>query len=151
MANYFFPILLILLVWQCQDEAHTEVKPQHAALGKAFTLEQGEQVKLAASDSMVLELMLEEVKDSRCPEDVVCVWLGNATAIVRISYAANRGQKVSFCIGDCRPDPVRTKHTIAVEVGEQEYEVILLEVSPYPNTNLEETAKHVKLLVNKID
>jgi hypothetical protein len=32
-----------------------------------------------------LEVMLQEIEDSRCPEDVVCVWQGELAAVLRLS------------------------------------------------------------------
>ncbi|WP_276498186.1 hypothetical protein [Pontibacter litorisediminis] len=150
MANYLLPFLLTLLtVTQCQRD---EVPPQETRLGEAFVLEQGEQLKLTSGETILLELKVEEVSDSRCPEDVVCVWYGNAAVKLKVYGSSGRSQSLSFCIGDCKPEPLRNKHTLTAEVNGQEYEITLLDVLPFPNTEQQQDAnKQVKLLVKKTD
>jgi hypothetical protein len=147
MANYLLSLLLlVLLMTQCQRD---EVLPQEAEPGKAFTLKQGERLQLNADGNTRLGLQVEEVSDSRCPEDVVCVWYGNAVVKLKVYSSSGKSQVLTFCIGDCRPEPTRGKHTVTAEVGGQAYEITLLEVLPYPNSTDQQPAKQVKLLVNK--
>ncbi|TPE42611.1 hypothetical protein [Pontibacter mangrovi] len=147
MANYFLSILMLLALGQCHDEILPELVPQKPAYGKPFTMEPDERVELINGDSLYLEL--ERVEDSRCPQDVVCVWMGNASVELRVGQIGRKGQKLNFCIGDCRPEPARSKHPIEVLVDGKAYEVTLLEVLPYPSEANTDTEKQVKLIVTK--
>ncbi|WP_266204404.1 hypothetical protein [Pontibacter kalidii] len=147
MANYLLSLLMILLMTQCQRE---EVLPQESELGKAFLLKQDERLKVTGDETTALALQVEEVNDSRCPEDVVCVWYGNAVVKLKVySSSSGKSQTLTFCIGDCKPEPARGKHTLMAEVDGQAYEITLLEVLPFPNSTEEQPAKQVKLLVKK--
>lgn len=151
MANYLFLFLMMLLFWQCQEEVVLDRQSEDALFGKAFVLEEGKQLSVSGDGNTPLLIEAEEVNDSRCPEDVVCVWLGNATVSLKVSTADTKSQSIDFCIGDCRPEPARSKHAVNAKVGGQEYEIILLEVLPYPNTKNKATYSQVKLLVNKLE
>jgi hypothetical protein len=146
MANYLLSLLMVLLMTQCQRD---EVLPQVAEPGKAFLLKQGERLQVSGNENTRLELQVEEVSDSRCPEDVVCVWYGNAVVKLKVYGSSGKSQTLSFCLGECNPEPTRSKHTLTAEVGGQAYEITLLEVLPYPNSTNRQPDRQVKLLVNK--
>ncbi|MCX2738888.1 hypothetical protein [Pontibacter anaerobius] len=149
MMNYLLSLLIILLAMtQCQRD-ETLPTPQGGGLGEAFVLEQGERIKITGGETNLMEMEVEEVADSRCPEDVVCVWYGNAVAKLKIYSNSGNSQALTFCIGDCRPAPFQSKHTLITEVGGKKYEITLLEVIPFPNTKQKTENKQVKLLVNK--
>ncbi len=50
--------------------------------GKEFTLQQGESVRLAGSQSILQFLAVPE--DSRCPAGVQCIWAGNAQLSLKL-------------------------------------------------------------------
>ncbi|PTX19345.1 hypothetical protein C8N40_10476 [Pontibacter mucosus] len=146
MTNYLYAMLaVLLLLTQCQED----VSPRSAELNEAFTMTQGQVLKVSGAETDLLGLQVEEVTDSRCPKDVVCVWYGNAVVKVKVLGRNKKGQSITFCIGDCRPDPMRNKHTQTVEVDGQQYEITLLDVMPYPSSDSQETSKNVKLQVSK--
>ncbi|MDX5437316.1 MAG: hypothetical protein LPK03_08985 [Pontibacter sp.] len=150
MIKYFFSFLVVLLVAQCEKDTLPATVVQEASFGKAFVLEQEAQQTISGTDASPLTLQLGKLSDSRCPEDVVCVWMGNATVTLMASDESGKSEQLDFCIGDCRPDPTRSKQTIRVSFGEQAYDVTLLEVLPYPNTKTNATANQVKLLVEPV-
>ena len=55
-----------------------------AALGEESTLKVGQGVAIQGQDLKVK--FLEVVQDSRCPSDVICVWQGEASVLVEITY-----------------------------------------------------------------
>ena len=85
-------------------------------------------------------LTFAEVEDSRCPENVQCVWAGNATVDVQLrSGEANQeAQSVKMCVGDCSPlypkSGFREADTVQVSVQGTPHTLILTQVNPYPNT-----------------
>jgi len=140
-------LAVLLLMTQCQED----VSPRSAKLDEAFSVAQGQLLKVTGAGTDLLGLQVEEVTDSRCPKDVVCVWYGNAVVKVKVLGRNKKGQSVTFCIGDCRPEPMRNKHTQVVEVEGQKYEITLLDVIPYPSSEEQASEKNVKLQVSKVD
>ena len=85
-------------------------------------------------------LTFAEVEDSRCPENVQCVWAGNATVDLQLrsGQANQEPQTVKMCLGDCSPlypkSGFREADTVQVSVQGTPHTLILTQVSPYPNT-----------------
>ena len=83
---------------------------------------------------------LEVLEDSRCPENVQCIWAGNATVDLQLrSGKANQeAQSVKMCVGDCRTlypkIGFREADTVRVSVQGTPHTLILTQVNPYPNT-----------------
>ncbi|RIJ33470.1 hypothetical protein [Pontibacter oryzae] len=148
MANYLITFMLVLLMSQCRDTQTTEPMPQSNSgkFGQVFTLEQGQEITLT-NDKESLNLGISKLVDSRCPEDVSCIWQGNATLTLEASNASESKKQLTLCIGDCRPDPVREEHTIRATIGGKAYSITLQNVTPYPNTQEQITANAVTLLV----
>lgn len=116
------------------------------AIGENFILEPGQQVKVVG-EGEALSLKLESVTDSRCPANAMCMWLGNAAVVLKAANTAEKDKLVNMCIGDCRPDPIRSKHIQEIEVGGVKYTITLKEVLPYPGLEQEGEAKQVRLQV----
>lgn len=80
------------------------------------------------------------VEDSRCPENVQCVWAGNATVDLQLrsGQANQEAQSVKMCVGDCRTlypkIGFREADTVRVSVQGTPHTLILTQVNPYPNT-----------------
>lgn len=85
-------------------------------------------------------LTFAEVEDSRCPENVQCVWAGNAIVDLQLrSEQANQeAQAVKMCLGDCNSlypkTGFREADTAQVSVAGTQYTLILTNASPYPNS-----------------
>lgn len=85
-------------------------------------------------------LTFAEVADSRCPEDVQCVWAGNATVDLQLrsAKATQETQVVKMCVGDCNTlypkTGFREADTATVSLDVTQHTLILTEVNPYPNT-----------------
>ena len=74
-------LLLLLLLAACGGEAG-EVK---ANLGQEFSLSMGQTASI--QDEALKLRFLEVIGDSRCPKDVTCVWQGQASCLVEITYS----------------------------------------------------------------
>ncbi|MFD2514357.1 hypothetical protein ACFSRY_10805 [Pontibacter locisalis] len=147
MINYLYPMLLVLLLWQCNDK---DIEPHNKQVnfGETFTFKQGEEVVIVGEGEDLL-LQLYSINDSRCPTDAICVWLGNATVILKASNTQEKEKELQMCIGDCRPEPARTKHILSAIVGGVDYKITLKEVSPYPALKESNQVKQVKLVVER--
>jgi uncharacterized lipoprotein YajG len=98
------------------------------------------EVKLSADKQAVdkgskLTFKLIEVKDTRCPADVNCVWSGNA--IVKLSIAKGKSAAKMFELNTAL-DP----KTITF----QGYEIAIRELSPTPKTTDTKAAKYSAIL-----
>ncbi|MCH9657625.1 hypothetical protein K0U27_02835 [archaeon] len=67
-----------------------------------------------------LKFTFLSVDDSRCPSDVTCVWAGQVTATIQIENQTN-SKVIDFAPGD--------SYTFF-----SPYEIVLLDVSPYPTS-----------------
>lgn len=150
MSHYLHTLLLLLLLSQCSGANPQDPAPRAATPGEAFLLRIGEQRQVQPTTGEPLSLELTELNDGRCPQDVICVWLGNARAVVQVSEGGARAEKLQFCIGDCRPEPTRNKHMQQVQVDGQRYEITLLQVLPEATSAAAQEPQHVKLLVKPI-
>lgn len=145
MKNLAFLFLFSILLFQCKP-IDVGQKPEKVKPGETFTLKKGVPVKITGiNDPLTLEL--NTVTDSRCPANAVCVWLGFAKVSLSVANAVEQLQDVQLCIGDCRPDPVRSKHEMEILVGNSKYKLILKEVLPYPGTEEEGQEKTVRMAV----
>ena len=79
-----------------------------------------------------LKFTFSIVNDSRCPSDVTCVWAGQVNAMVHIENQTH-SKTVDFMPTD--------SYTFF-----SPYEIILLDVSPYP-TSTEKSDDHIATLV----
>jgi hypothetical protein len=145
MTQYFYPLMILLLLWQCNDPELAR-QTKEAAFGEEFTINREEWVSLSG-EGEPLVLKLDEVIDSRCPSDVTCVWAGNVTVNLKGSNQSEKEKMLSMCIGDCRPDPFRSKHEINATIGNVKYKLTLLDVLPYPKSSVKEEKKSAKMIV----
>ena len=70
-----------------------------------------------------------DVSDSRCPEDVQCVWAGNATVDLAFTGVTTEGgitNHVSMCLGTCG----NIQDTLDYDFAGQKYRFILKAVNP---------------------
>lgn len=88
-----------------------------------------------------LSLQVKKIEDRRCPEDVVCVWGGNAT--VEFQLTTKKG-KYDFSL--CTNGPLFSLGNFT-EIDNLKYQ--LLDVLPYPVSNKEEAVKTVKIMVSR--
>lgn len=103
-------------------------------LGQEFTLGfqetvvvEPESVELSQTEPSQFEFKLVDIEDSRCPQDVQCVWAGQA--IARIEVHHNRENLGSVELTDRSGQPDLATQTI------DGYSLQLTRVTPYPSTN----------------
>jgi hypothetical protein len=69
-------LLMVFLLLAVAGYAQETATQKQVALGKAFTVKIGAQVTVKDTNLKIAFIAVPE--DSRCPEDVVCAWAGNA-------------------------------------------------------------------------
>ncbi len=95
--------------------------PQDAVLGKSFVVGIQESALLARRLKVTFEKVME---DSRCPQDVDCVWSGQATISVRLEEAGRELGTANLTVQGSR----HTTETSIRQVGP--YWIKLIEVAP---------------------
>ena len=102
--------------------------------GQEFTLPVGETAVIKGED---LSLKFIEVTgDSRCPTGVVCVWAGEATCRLRVTYQGNQSELVLTQSGGSEgTQDLLKKYTISFklepypesgqEIGEKDYQLVM--------------------------
>lgn len=85
-----------------------------------------------------LTLQLEQVEDSRCPLNALCVRYGAAVTQIQVQDTRGHRAQKRLYLGDALPAPddrgFRPTDSVEVELGAKKYLLVLQEVQPYPNT-----------------
>jgi hypothetical protein len=77
-------------------------------------------------DDNDLIIRLLDVEDTRCPEDAMCVWEGNAKLDLR---AEHKGETADFSLNTFGDEEYDNDTTL------WDYEITLNELKPYPQTS----------------
>ncbi|MCC9138434.1 hypothetical protein ACFSKU_12695 [Pontibacter silvestris] len=159
MLNYTYPLLLVLLMWQCQEDTIyerstvTESYTDGVKFGQSIVLEKGEPVTVYSNGGEAprkLHVTLEQLFDSRCPANAACVTYGNAAVVLSASNSQGANKAIELCIGKCDTEPIRDTHTVTTLVGETSYRFTLKEVVPFPGLEKDGEKKVAKLVVEKM-
>lgn len=109
-----------------------------ASLNQEFTLKAGETISL---DDSGLKIRFEDVtEDSRCPEDVKCVWAGNGKIVLAVSIKGRTPGKINLnTMLEPREAPV------------DRYNIKLIKLDPYPKqaTTMKKSDYAATLLVSR--
>ncbi|MBF8961953.1 hypothetical protein I0P70_01740 [Pontibacter sp. FD36] len=133
MRKTLFVVVLVSLFFSCSKE---DLETVNVVLGQEIRLKEGQAALYNNSGldaAPTVKLKVEDVRDGRCPSDVVCVTYGSVEVILVIVIGHDRGETLTLCLGDCagRSQP---EDEAVVRVGTALYKVRLLGVSPLPNT-----------------
>lgn len=159
MMNYIYPALLTLLVLQCQKEPGNQPNLHTAAyavsdgvqFGQEFTLGLLEQAVVYGGEApRRLNVIAQQLADSRCPADVMCVQYGKATVVLSASNSQGENDNIELCLGDCGEGANRSAHTVQATVGESIYSFTLREVQPFPGLEKEGEVQKARLVVRKV-
>lgn len=117
-------LFIILLVCNCTgDDSHRNSTSGN--LGRSVFLQKNESVNYTVSNE-VIEVHITQINDSRCPQDVVCIWGGE----VIVSFLIPTGETLELCLGGST-DCVSSSE---FSFNGNTYQLILLDVKPYPTT-----------------
>ncbi len=128
-------LLLLLLLTACGGEA-AEVQ---ANLGQEFSLSIGQTASIKGEDLQLK--FLQVVNDSRCPSNVTCIWQGQASCLVEITYLESV-QRVTLVQPGLTEEPSR--------IDFNDY-LIQFNLTPYPEAGKEikKTDYRLQLVVTK--
>lgn len=91
-----------------------------------------------------VSVTLKSVVDSRCPTGAQCIWAGNATTGVQLKAGSAAAQTVALCLGQCATR-WHNRDSVAVELNQQPYWLLLTAVNPYPSLQEIGTSKTATL------
>lgn len=130
--------LIILLFVNCASEFNPVGTNPDVPLGTAFTIKPGEIASVMGEKLTVQFTAVPE--DSRCPEDVECVWSGNARVGVRLIKTDAGEQAVEL---NTHLDPQAADY--------QSYRISLVALDPQPVSDgtIKDTAYRATLLIEK--
>jgi hypothetical protein len=134
MRLAILPLLFLFAV----ATAHPLGDVNRARLNQNFDIKAG---RKALIKSEGLNINFQEVaEDSRCPENVKCVWAGNAKVVLTLSKAGRPAETVNLNTG---LDPR--------QISYQGYDIKLVDVSPHRKTDAPVSKKDyaVTLIVTK--
>lgn len=158
MMNYIYPALLTLLLMHCQNEPATQLNQRAdeaivndgVKFGQEFTLERFEQAIVYGGEApRRLHVSAQELEDSRCPANVMCVQYGKATVVLSASNSQGENKNIGLCLGDCGGGANRNAHTVQATVGGTLYSFTLKEVQPFPGLEKEGEGNKIRLIVQK--
>lgn len=126
--------LVILILSGCAGNS-AEVK---AGLGENFMLTIGQRASITGEDLNIR--FVEVVADSRCPQGVQCIWAGEASSHIEISYSGVTYQKVLTQPGASEPP----------QADFAAYE-ITFDLQPYPKAGeqIQDKDYRLELQINK--
>jgi len=139
MAGLRFSLLgalvLLLFLAGCGGGAE-EIK---ANLGQEFSLSIGQTVSI--QDEELQLKFLEVVNDSRCPSDVTCIWQGQASSLIEITYLESV-QKVTLV------QPGLTEEPSQIHFNDY---LIEFNLTPYPEAGkaIKDSDYRLQLVVTK--
>lgn len=158
MMNYIYPALLTLLMLQCQNESATQpnqrtdeaIVSDGVKFGQEFTLKRFEQAVVYGGEApRRLHVNAQQLEDSRCPANVMCVQYGKATVVLSASNSQGENKNIELCLGDCGGGANRSTHTVQATVGESLYSFTLKEMQPFPGLEKQGEGKKARLIVEK--
>ncbi|MEW6130337.1 MAG: hypothetical protein AB1757_25095 [Acidobacteriota bacterium] len=116
MKQTLFSLLLLVVLGFHQDPA----SPKKVELGKEFTIKIGQ--KVVVKDTQLKIKFTAVSEESRCPEDVTCVWSGNAKVNLDVVF-----KKKSSAVA-------LNTHLIPKENSFKGYTVKLISLTPTPRS-----------------
>jgi hypothetical protein len=125
-----YSLLAVLLggltIPSCQNST-TEATPAYTNQPVAVAL------NTTARVGQDVTVHVDDIQDSRCPADAICIRYGNVDVTFTISRNQVR-QTGKLCLGDCGGKDLKGRDSTTVRLGSDQYQVVLNEVRPYPNT-----------------
>lgn len=129
--SFTFGALILGLLSFIACEKTTETN-KLVGFGVKADLKQAESVWFGADTLTGLKVTVNKIADSRCPEDVQCVWAGDASVKL---LATDLKDSVVL---DLKIDPAKNSKTDTLQfsLSNKNYKALLYAVNPYPNTKI---------------
>jgi hypothetical protein len=124
---WILPIIILVLSGCARPTG--EIK---ANIGEKFSLAIGQVVSITGEN---LKIRFNEVTaDSRCPQGVQCIWAGEASSLIEITYSGSTYSKTLTQPGSSEPPQTEF----------QQYE-ITFDLQPYPQKGIKIESKDYRL------
>lgn len=137
--TFGFIILALVFFIACEKTIETS---KIIGYGTRVELKQTESIWFGADSLTGLKVTVTEIADSRCPEDVDCVWAGEAKVdLLAVQTQDSVNLKLTI-------DPTNSYKidTLDFTLNSKNYKALLFAVDPYPSTK-NEGAKFATLTV----
>ena len=112
------------------------------------------QKPLTIDESTKTVATFTEVADSRCPENVNCIWSGSVTVDLLLDIQSQKSQKALqlclYCMAG--KDGNKIPPSSDVDLGGEKYKIELQSVTPSPNTEIQKKKEDyaISIKINKI-
>lgn len=138
-------IILIAFFSSCSDQLQSiKGTQQSKRLGEEASLKETAEAYYALENGDTINLKVIKIEDSRCPEDVVCIWAGQA----RVSFQINDLEALyQLCLG---AESESCTNTLEFTNNGQNYLIKLVEVTPYPNTTRSDDIKTAVFVLTEL-
>jgi hypothetical protein len=134
-----FALICAGLLTSCnKDEAEPEIRFDSAPSSVAYRQE-----KVVNASGNDLNINLQEIVDSRCPSNVVCVTMGSAELTFEISNSIDNVVVRASFSADQKKSEIHT-----FTLAKQNYALKVTEVLPYPETSKTPTLSEYKVGVS---
>ena len=124
----FGSILLLIMAFAACDKGETGTPIK--TFGEKAELSVNDKVWFGADTLNGLKTLVTEISDSRCPENVQCVWAGEAVVKLKINNLTD-STTVNLKI---EPAKNSVTDTVSFTLSAKDYQAILYDITPYPNT-----------------
>lgn len=126
LTSQILSLFTIILLASCNSDENNTQSLKTSSLGKTISLQEHEGTRFASPSEDQFEIEITQILDSRCPQDVVCIWAGQ----IIVSFKLPTDAIAELCLGG----DSNCYSTIEFEYDSERYELILLDVKPYPTT-----------------
>ncbi|MBU2268317.1 MAG: hypothetical protein KKB15_09365, partial [Bacteroidetes bacterium] len=113
-------------------------------LGESVVIKKADQVYLAKNTPSQLKIIVNDIKDSRCPLNATCVWAGEA--VVKLSVSNTEEHSASF---DLIYGTDAKKDTVDFSIDQKAYRAILKNVTPYPVAGVSQDSSKAEILITQ--
>ena len=128
MKKLILGLLVITLMGCGEETANVSIN-----LDESFVLGEGE---TGIMSDPAISVIIDSVNDSRCPDDVQCIWEGEA----KVKFRFQRGDDLVI-------DSLSTFNGVTRNIDGLMIE--LLEVTPYPTLNNQKKDKTIRLIIRE--
>lgn len=130
--SFIFGAIIIGLLSFVACEKTVETK-KIIGFGVKAELAQTKSIWFGADTLTGVKVSVSEIADSRCPEDLICVWAGEAKVKL---LAVNKKDSLAIQLSLSAP-----KDSLNFSLGDKNYKAILSDVNPYPNSTKNQGVK----------
>nr|MBC7612632.1 hypothetical protein [Pseudopedobacter sp.] len=143
LQSYIFGSILLLMVCFAACEKSSDTSPAFD-LGESVVIKKADQVYLAKNTPSQLKIIVNDIKDSRCPMNTTCVWAGEA--VVKLIVSNTEEHSASF---DLVYGTDSEKDTVDFSIDQKAYRAILKNVTPYPVAGVSQDSSKAEILITQ--